>query len=54
MVDFITEAASLFHRETIAEYVENAEQLEKLKNLGVDYAQGYFTGKPELLFDPSA
>jgi EAL domain-containing protein (putative c-di-GMP-specific phosphodiesterase class I)/GGDEF domain-containing protein len=53
VVDFITEAASLFNRETIAEYVENAEQLEKLKSLGVDYAQGYFTGKPELLFDPS-
>ncbi|MGZ8189240.1 MAG: EAL domain-containing protein [Methylosarcina sp.] len=53
VVGFITEASSLFNKETIAEYVENAEQLEKLKSLGVDYAQGYFTGKPELLFDPS-
>lgn len=53
VVGFITEAARLFKKKTIAEFVENAEQLEKIKALGVDYAQGYFTGKPELLFDPS-
>jgi EAL domain-containing protein (putative c-di-GMP-specific phosphodiesterase class I)/GGDEF domain-containing protein len=53
VVGFITAAAKLFNKQTIAEYVENAQQLEKLKSLGVDYAQGYFTGKPELLFDPS-
>jgi EAL domain-containing protein (putative c-di-GMP-specific phosphodiesterase class I) len=54
VVNFITSAAKLYGRETIAEYVENAQQLEKLAKLGVDYAQGYFTGKPELLFDASA
>jgi EAL domain-containing protein (putative c-di-GMP-specific phosphodiesterase class I)/GGDEF domain-containing protein len=53
VVSFISTAAKLFERETIAEYVENAEQLEKLKVLGVDYAQGYYVGKPSLLFDPS-
>lgn len=53
VVGFITAAAKLFNKETIAEYVENAEQLEKLKILGVDYAQGYYIGKPSLLFDPS-
>jgi len=53
VVSFITSAARLYGKRTIAEYVENARQLEKLKDLGVDYAQGYFTGKPELLFDPS-
>ena len=52
VVSFITAAAKLFGRETIAEYVENAEQVEKLKNLGVDYVQGYHVGKPSLLFDP--
>lgn len=31
---------------TIAEVVENKETLEILKNIGVNYAQGYFTGMP--------
>ncbi|MEC4749978.1 GGDEF domain-containing protein [Methylomicrobium sp. Wu6] len=53
VVSFITAAAKLFNKETVAEYVENAEQLEKLKVLGVDYAQGYYVGKPSLLFDPA-
>ncbi|WP_374089836.1 EAL domain-containing protein [Methylomicrobium lacus] len=53
VVNFISTAAKLFNKETIAEYVENAEQLEKLKVLGVDYAQGYYVGKPSLLFDPA-
>ncbi|ESS68711.1 EAL domain-containing protein [Methyloglobulus morosus KoM1] len=52
VVNFITSAAKLYGRKTIAEYVENAQQLEKLRDLGVDFAQGYFTGKPEILFDP--
>lgn len=30
----------------VAEHVENEEVLEILRELGVDYAQGYFTGKP--------
>lgn len=33
-------------KKTIAEYVENAESLEILRNMGVDYAQGYYIGKP--------
>jgi EAL domain-containing protein (putative c-di-GMP-specific phosphodiesterase class I) len=53
VVNFITSAAKLYGRKTIAEYVENAQQLEKLEKLGVDFAQGYFTGKPEPLFDPT-
>lgn len=31
---------------TIAEFVENEEILEKLAEIGVDYAQGYGVGKP--------
>lgn len=31
---------------TVAEYVENGEVLASLKELGVDYAQGYFIDKP--------
>ncbi len=52
VVSFVTSAAKLYGRQTIAEFVENAEQLERLKQMGVDYAQGFFTGKPVLLFDP--
>ena len=34
---------------TIAEYVENEEIFDYLNNLGVDYSQGYYFGKPEYL-----
>lgn len=33
-------------KKTVAEYVESEEILERLKEIGVDYAQGYFIGKP--------
>ncbi len=32
---------------TIAEFVENESILKRLRELGVDYVQGYFIGKPE-------
>jgi EAL domain-containing protein (putative c-di-GMP-specific phosphodiesterase class I) len=53
VVSFITTAAKLYDRKTIAEYVENAQQLEKLEKMGVDFAQGYYTGRPKPLFDPA-
>lgn len=53
VVNFITSAAKLYGRKTIAEYVENDQQLGRLEELGVDFAQGYFTGMPEPLFDPT-
>ncbi len=31
---------------TIAEFIESEEVLNELKELKVDYAQGYYTGKP--------
>ncbi|MHB9101601.1 MAG: EAL domain-containing protein [Sulfuricella sp.] len=31
---------------TIAEFVENQDILEKLRAIGVDYAQGYGIAKP--------
>lgn len=52
VVNFISSAAKIYGRKTIAEYVESEAQLNKLAGLGVDYAQGYLVGKPELLFDP--
>ena len=53
VVNFITAAAKLYGRKTIAEYVENAQQLNMLREVGVDFAQGFHTGKPELLYDPA-
>jgi diguanylate cyclase (GGDEF)-like protein len=38
---------------TIAEFVEDAAILRVLQELGVDYAQGYFIGRPTPLDDPS-
>lgn len=33
--------------ETIAEFVDSQEILDKVKELGIDYSQGYFLGKPQ-------
>jgi EAL domain-containing protein (putative c-di-GMP-specific phosphodiesterase class I) len=35
--------------ETIAEFVENDQILDKLRAIGVNYAQGYGIGKPRPL-----
>lgn len=36
-----------FKIKTIAEFVENEKIYDKIKELGIDYAQGYHIGKPE-------
>ncbi len=46
-VKHINQIAQEFGKKTIAEYVEDEETLLILKELGVDYAQGYYLGKPE-------
>jgi diguanylate cyclase (GGDEF)-like protein/PAS domain S-box-containing protein len=46
MVRSINEIAHLTGKTTIAEFVENIDVLMLLKELVVDYAQGYFIGKP--------
>ncbi len=38
--------AKAFNAKTIAEFVESKEILQKLKRMDVDYAQGFFIGKP--------
>jgi len=35
--------------QTVAEYVENENIFNILKNLGVNYSQGYYFGKPDIL-----
>jgi len=36
---------------TIAEFVENEEIMEKVKEIGIDYAQGFFVAKPRPMDD---
>ncbi|HEX4974544.1 MAG TPA: DUF1631 family protein [Pseudomonadales bacterium] len=46
MVKSINEMVKFLGMKTIAEYVENDAILACLKEIGVDYAQGYLLGKP--------
>lgn len=51
MVRSINEIAHLTGKVTIAKFVENADILLLLKNIGVDFAQGYHIGKPKPIDD---
>lgn len=46
MIKAIRDVAELMHMKTVAEFVENAEILEILRQIGIDRAQGYHLGKP--------
>ncbi len=46
MVKSMNEIGHSLGMKTIAEYVESAEILDQLKDISVDYAQGYYIGKP--------
>lgn len=46
LVSSMHETSRFLGIKTVAEAVENQETLDILKNIGVDYAQGYFTGRP--------
>ncbi len=46
MVRMVGEVARAVGIETVAEYVTSAATLELLAKYGIDYAQGYFIGKP--------
>ena len=48
MVEAVNHMGHAMGLETIAEYVANALILEKVKSLGVDYAQGYEVAAPQL------
>ena len=45
-VKALTDVAKGLGKATVAEFVENAETLRLLKKLGVDFAQGYYIGRP--------
>ena len=46
MVKSINEIGHAMGKQTIAEFVENDAILERLHEIGVDYAQGYSISKP--------
>jgi len=47
MVKAINSLGQVIGLKTIAEFVRNADIIEELKTIGVDYIQGYEIGKPE-------
>ena len=47
MVSAMNQIGHAMNLTTIAEYVENEAILEVLKEIGIDYAQGYCIGKPQ-------
>ena len=52
MVEAIHSIGRTMNLKTIAEFVENEAILEQLKQMGIDYAQGYYYGAPdELKYD---
>jgi len=46
MVKSINEIGQVMGKKTVAEFVENDAILDKLHDIGVDFAQGYGIGKP--------
>jgi diguanylate cyclase (GGDEF)-like protein/PAS domain S-box-containing protein len=49
MVRFTNDISHMMGRKTIAEYVSDAGILARLRDIGVDFAQGYCIGKPRPL-----
>jgi len=51
MVQSISQVGHTMNLKIIAEYVENAEIVEILQEMGIDYGQGYHISKPKPLTD---
>ncbi|MCH9697275.1 MAG: EAL domain-containing protein [Gammaproteobacteria bacterium] len=49
IVQSVNHIGRMMHRQTIAECIESRETLERVKEIGVDFAQGYSIGKPRLM-----
>ncbi len=49
LVESIQRIAGLMNIQTIAEYVETEEIADGLREIGVDYLQGYYIGHPEIM-----
>ena len=51
IVRSINQVGKAMSKKTIAEYVETEEMLVLLREMGVDYVQGYRVGHPEVISD---
>ncbi|NEX17592.1 MAG: ammonia permease [Halochromatium sp.] len=51
MVEAIVGITGVMGLKSIAEFVENAQVIEILREIGVDYAQGYYLARPRPLID---
>lgn len=49
MVESIHNVGRLMGLQTIAEFVENQDILNRITGIGIDFAQGYHFGKPEII-----
>lgn len=49
MVESIHNVGRLMGLQTIAEFVENQDILNRITDIGIDFAQGYHCGKPEII-----
>ena len=47
MVKAIIEVSSVMGMRTVAEFVENKESFDLLKEIGIDFAQGYWIEEPK-------
>lgn len=46
MISYTHEICKMRNQKTIAEYVETQQDVDKLADIGIDYGQGYFLGRP--------
>jgi EAL domain-containing protein (putative c-di-GMP-specific phosphodiesterase class I) len=49
MVKSMNDIAHVMGKQTVAEFVETREALVMLKDMGVDYVQGFYLGRPEII-----
>ncbi len=49
LVKAMHDVCTTLHKKTVVEFVENQQALDVLKQIGVDYVQGFFIAKPELI-----
>ncbi len=50
MVKAMNDIAHALGKQTVGEFVESEECLKRLTDIGVDYAQGYYLGRPDITY----
>ncbi len=53
LVKAMHDVCATLNKKTVVEFVENQQALDVLKEIGVNYVQGFFIAKPELLEQPT-